>query len=580
MEKRGSLRERLEKRKHESHDDVELNGNKTTKKEVDVIELFDDNGESLIFELLAKVKHVDKNYLVLTPFIEDETQIDPDVPAPVFIMSEEYQEGNEKLLNPVEDKSIVDKVFAKFIKEHSGNYIMHDDESYNQLSEKQEEAEAILSQVKSKLGGNQLNDAQKANLAQAANRLNAVSKKDDIIAIDTAIANVKKAMNPVHTNTGTGYKKSGGIDKKQGCIIGIVFLTIIISLFQISTFKGCQPQINKTSDVNSEKATTTNAIDNDRKNEIVGVWKGTYTENGTGGKGNLTLTINDDMTGVFETSITQRQSRSKSIKASFTVSVTNYNGNYCVRGKEWINSHPNDYSFDDLDGTVSNGIFSGRNFKLEKNATIPVVTAVTKESERKQDNTTIKKENITEQNIDYTAKVETAISKAIAACEDGNWDDAYKYYTEAASYPTDRSNQIKQTAANKFYEKAKGFIDRNGECDDFTKKLLRYANNLYSSSEIRNLLNKCNGNPGSSNSGRFPQASERILSSSDLSGLSKYDLKIMRNEIFARHGYIFTTSDMKQYFSNQDWYSPRYGNVTSMLTNIERKNIVLIQQYE
>ena len=32
---------------------------------------------------------------------------------------------------------------------------------------------------------------------------------------------------------------------------------------------------------------------------------------------------------------------------------------------------------------------------------------------------------------------------------------------------------------------------------------------------------------------RFPQASERLLSDSDLSSLSKYELKIMRNEIFA-----------------------------------------------
>jgi len=192
-------------------------------------------------------------------------------------------------------------------------------------------------------------------------------------------------------------------------------------------------------------------------------------------------------------------------------------------------------------------------------------------------------ETFTQQPIDYSTKVETAVSNAIAACENGNWDDAYKYYTEAASYPTDRSNQIKQTAANKFYEKAKGFIDRNGECDDFARKLLRYANNLYSSSEIRNLLNRCGGGTtGSvtSNSGRFPQTSERILSSSDLSGLSKYDLKIMRNEIFARHGYIFTTSDMKQYFSNQSWYSPRYSNVTSMLTDIEQKNIAYIKRYE
>ena len=87
-------------------------------------------------------------------------------------------------------------------------------------------------------------------------------------------------------------------------------------------------------------------------------------------------------------------------------------------------------------------------------------------------------------------------------------------------------------------------------------------------------------NSSSDISGRFPQASERLLSSSDLSGLSKYDLKIMRNEIFARHGYIFQTNDMKNYFQNQFWYSPQYNNVNSKLTNIERENIALIKSYE
>ena len=80
--------------------------------------------------------------------------------------------------------------------------------------------------------------------------------------------------------------------------------------------------------------------------------------------------------------------------------------------------------------------------------------------------------------------------------------------------------------------------------------------------------------------GRFPQASERLLTASDLQGLSKNDLKIMRNEIFARHGYIFQTQDMKSYFRNQSWYSPQSSNVTAKLSNIEIKNIELIKGYE
>lgn len=84
----------------------------------------------------------------------------------------------------------------------------------------------------------------------------------------------------------------------------------------------------------------------------------------------------------------------------------------------------------------------------------------------------------------------------------------------------------------------------------------------------------------SSTPGRFPQASERLLSTSDLNGLNKTDLIIMRNEIFARHGYIFQTPEMKSYFATQSWYNGQYNDVTSMLTDIEKQNIDLIKKYK
>jgi len=80
--------------------------------------------------------------------------------------------------------------------------------------------------------------------------------------------------------------------------------------------------------------------------------------------------------------------------------------------------------------------------------------------------------------------------------------------------------------------------------------------------------------------GRFPQASQRLLAVSDVQNLSKDELRIMRNEIFARHGLIFQTSEMRTYFQNQNWYTPKHNDVNNMLTNIETRNIQLIQRYE
>jgi len=88
------------------------------------------------------------------------------------------------------------------------------------------------------------------------------------------------------------------------------------------------------------------------------------------------------------------------------------------------------------------------------------------------------------------------------------------------------------------------------------------------------------GESVSATPGKYPQGSERLLTDSDLQGISKSELRIMRNEIFARHGYIFKSDDLKEHFGNQSWYSPKYADVNSMLTNIEQKNVRFILSYE
>lgn len=80
--------------------------------------------------------------------------------------------------------------------------------------------------------------------------------------------------------------------------------------------------------------------------------------------------------------------------------------------------------------------------------------------------------------------------------------------------------------------------------------------------------------------GMFPEGSERRLTNDDVTNLSSRELKIMRNEIFARHGYIFKTNDMKVHFASQPWYTPMYDNVTIMLSKIEEDNVRFIQLYE
>lgn len=82
-------------------------------------------------------------------------------------------------------------------------------------------------------------------------------------------------------------------------------------------------------------------------------------------------------------------------------------------------------------------------------------------------------------------------------------------------------------------------------------------------------------------SGVYPQASYQLLQATKLAAYSKAQLTIMRNEIFARYGYIFSTSSgMLPYFKKQDWYQPLATDVSGSLTEIEKMNIALLKVLE
>ena len=83
---------------------------------------------------------------------------------------------------------------------------------------------------------------------------------------------------------------------------------------------------------------------------------------------------------------------------------------------------------------------------------------------------------------------------------------------------------------------------------------------------------------GASIPGLYPHTSQRKIAESELYGMTARELKIMRNEIYARHGYIFQTRDMKEYFAAQNWYQPISSNVT--LSQIEQRNVATIKAYE
>ncbi len=80
--------------------------------------------------------------------------------------------------------------------------------------------------------------------------------------------------------------------------------------------------------------------------------------------------------------------------------------------------------------------------------------------------------------------------------------------------------------------------------------------------------------------GKYKKASCIVLDEKEFVNLETRELRLMRNEIFARYGYIFKSDDLKEYFGLKKWYNPEKINIDEYLTEIEKTNIKLIKKYE
>jgi len=82
------------------------------------------------------------------------------------------------------------------------------------------------------------------------------------------------------------------------------------------------------------------------------------------------------------------------------------------------------------------------------------------------------------------------------------------------------------------------------------------------------------------NSFIIPASSSILLSESDLRDFIAFELKLARNEIFARHGYVFDNNILRNYFGSQIWYEENASFDTSDLSDIELNNIQCIKNKE
>ena len=72
----------------------------------------------------------------------------------------------------------------------------------------------------------------------------------------------------------------------------------------------------------------------------------------------------------------------------------------------------------------------------------------------------------------------------------------------------------------------------------------------------------------------------KLIGEAMLRGLSLHELRLLRNEIYARHGRVFKTMWLQQYFGGQPWYDPKEDFKDEEISGPDKTNIETIVAFE
>lgn len=217
----------------------------------------------------------------------------------------------------------------------------------------------------------------------------------------------------------------------------------------------------------------------------------------------------------------------------------------------------------------------------------------------------LKIKNISDKQLSENIKI-----KAVFISNDEEWGSTYEYFQSSSDNPLQSglSRQI-YLKTDVGWKSSWNIGNSDVKCQLYIEnelfKTIKITNRLLSSNMIQvndpyldfdanndvsnmrvekdNLLienNSFNEDNEEYTEHEYSYVPNHLLTENDLIGLSKSELRILRNEIYARHGYIFKSQDLRDYFSTKSWYSPRYDDVSSQLSTIEKKNVEFIKKHE
>ena len=189
--------------------------------------------------------------------------------------------------------------------------------------------------------------------------------------------------------------------------------------------------------------------------------------------------------------------------------------------------------------------------------------------------------------------------------ENGNFIYDYRWNGQAVSSEEEYMDLLVQVydtqrAVNPFNgaeydERASRYVG-NGLCnyDEIIEKIINYGSDGNVDEEIREEGEASGESEGISNDSInceetgsseyiLPESNTRYLDASEVSSLGEEKLQRAINEIYARHGRVFTTPENDTYFRSKSWYQPVEGKtdeqIEAELNDFEKANVDLMNSY-
>ncbi|MCI6609335.1 MAG: YARHG domain-containing protein [Ezakiella sp.] len=182
-----------------------------------------------------------------------------------------------------------------------------------------------------------------------------------------------------------------------------------------------------------------------------------------------------------------------------------------------------------------------------------------KSSENVKENTGLEDKNENSKKaINYTENSEDFLSSA-------NTDSHVKENTENTVEKKESSENLSKSSIENNSESSK---EANANSDAIIAK-------TFTSEDFKN-----KSKPQKTADGDYLfDTDKRCLENSELLEKTPEEINLIKNEIYARHGYIFKNAKLKKYFEAKDWYNPDPNFSPAEFNEFERENILILSKY-